>query len=92
MKQKNKNFYLAATTLIGTIIGAGIFGIPYVVYQSGIILGVVYLLVLGFITILIHLLYGEIVLRTEAKHRLVGYAEKYLGQGAKSFLTLSLII
>lgn len=91
MKKNNKNFYFALATLIGTIIGAGIFGLPYVFYHSGIFLGVIYLLVLGFITMLIHLLYGEIILRTDKIHRLVGYGEKYLGQPAKMILTLSLI-
>ncbi|MFH0819569.1 MAG: aromatic amino acid transport family protein [bacterium] len=89
MRIYNKNFYFALSTLIGTIIGAGIFGLPYAIYQSGIFLGLVYLLVLGFIMIIIHLLYGEVVLRTEKTHRLVGYGEKYLGEPAKMVLTLS---
>ena len=78
-----KNFILATSTLIGTIIGVGMFGLPYAAAQAGWGLTLVYLLVLGAVVTLMHLIYGEIVLRTQAKHRLVGYAEVYLGRSGK---------
>jgi amino acid permease len=31
----NKRFYEATATLIGTVVGVGIFGVPYVVAKSG---------------------------------------------------------
>lgn len=87
MFQKNSIF--ALTILTGTIIGAGIFAIPYVVSKSGIIPGIFYLLLLGFVVLLIHLFFGEIVLRTKEKHRLPGFAQKYLGNWGKSLATFS---
>lgn len=87
MFQKNSIF--ALTILTGTIIGAGIFAIPYVVSKSGIIPGIFYLLLLGFVVLLIHLFFGEIVLRTKEKHRLPGFAQKYLGNRGKSLATFS---
>ncbi len=85
----SKNFFYATATLIGTIVGAGMFGIPYVVAQSGFLIGAIFLFVLTIITLLIHLIWGEIVCRTKEKHRLVGYAEKYLGKQGKIIVTLS---
>ena len=37
-----KNFLFALSTLIGTIVGAGVFGIPYVIAKSGIVPGFFY--------------------------------------------------
>jgi len=79
----NKNFFYAVSTLIGTSIGAGIFGLPYVIAHAGFLPGVFMLIFLDAIILLINLIYGEITLRTEKKHRLVGYAEKYLGKNGK---------
>lgn len=88
---RDKTSLLASASLIGTIIGAGVFGIPYVMAKSGVLFCLFYFLVLGIIVFLIHLFFGEIVLRTKEKHRLVGYAEKYLGRRAKILVTFSTI-
>ena len=87
----NKNFFYAIAVLIGTIVGAGIFGIPFVAAQSGFLIGAVFLIVLTGVSLLIHLIYGEIVCRTKEKHRLVGYAEYYLGKKGKVVITFSVL-
>lgn len=78
-----KNFLFAVATLMGTIVGLGMFGIPYVASKAGFFVGVIYLLVLGLVMMLVHLIIGEIVERTKEKHRLTGYIEKYLGIQSK---------
>jgi len=88
---KNKNFVFALTILISTIVGAGIFGIPYVVSKSGVVPGFFYFLILGGAALLVHLLFGEIVLRNEGKYRMIGYAQKYFGKGGKLLIAVSLI-
>lgn len=85
---KNYQMLCAVAVLIGTIVGAGAFGLPFVMAQAGWSLGLFYLIILTGVVILIHLVYGEIVLRTGQDHRLVGYAAKYLGPRAKIFTTL----
>ncbi len=77
--------------MVGPIIGAGIFGIPFVVAKSGVIPGIFYFVVLTFVVVLLHLFFGEICLRTEGKHRLVGYAQIYLGIWGKVFASLVLL-
>ena len=81
----------AVATLVGCIIGAGIFGIPYVVAKAGILAGIINIVVLGTVILFINLYVGEIALRTKKTHQLVGYVEKYLGQTGKIIMTLSAV-
>lgn len=87
----NKSYY-AVFTLVGTIIGAGIFGLPYIAAKTGIVPTIVYLIFLSAVTVLLHLLYGETVLRTNGNRRLVGYAGLYLGRWGKRMASFSVII
>lgn len=89
---KNKNFLFAISVLMGTMVGAGIFGIPYIIAGSGIIPGFFYFLILGGAVLLLHLFFGEIVLRTKEKHYLPGFAQKYLGEKGKILVTISTIL
>ncbi|MCK5321326.1 amino acid permease, partial [Candidatus Pacearchaeota archaeon] len=79
----NKKFWATTFTLTGTIIGAGILGIPYVFAQSGFFAGLFWLVVLGAVMIFVNLTLSEITLRTKGRHQLSGYAEKYLGPWGK---------
>jgi tyrosine-specific transport protein len=88
---KNKGL-LALAILVGTIVGAGIFGIPYVISKSGIIPGFFYFFVLGGAVLLIHLLFGEVVLRTKENFRLIGFGQKYLGKWGKVFILASVTV
>lgn len=85
-------FYYAVFTLVGTIIGAGIFGLPYIAAKTGIVSTMVYLIFLSAVMTLLHLLYGETVLRTNGNRRLVGYAGLYLGIWGKRMASFSVII
>jgi len=71
---------LALSTLVGTIVGVGIFGLPYAFVRSGYLVGVGYLAVLGCVMLVLHLIYGEVILRTEKNMRFFGYARWYLGK------------
>lgn len=87
-KKRNKhNSRLASleaiATITGTTIGAGFLGIPYVVAKSGFLIGVIHIIILGFMIILTNLMIGETMLRTKQFHQLPGYVEKYLGKKAK---------
>ncbi len=75
---------LRATALLtGTVIGAGVLGIPYAVAQSGFLTGLLTIVLIGLAMLLLHLMYGEVTLRTSGNHQFPGYAEKYLGKWAK---------
>ena len=83
---------LALSTYCGTIIGVGLFGLPYVTEKIGFLPIIFYFLFLGFVAIIIHLIFGEVILRTKGQHRLPGYAEIYLGKRWKIFSSISGII
>lgn len=85
-------FYESIATLTGCVIGAGVLGIPYVVVRAGFWTGMLVIVAVGFAVLLLHLLMGEISLRSSKPHQLAGYAEKYLGKPGKYLMSASMII
>ncbi|HEY4474930.1 MAG TPA: aromatic amino acid transport family protein, partial [Candidatus Paceibacterota bacterium] len=86
---KNKNFLYATSSLVGTMVGVGIFGIPFAFSKAGFWVGFLFLVFIGFITFLLNLMYGEVVLRTHDSHQITGYTEKYLGPWFKRMIFFS---
>jgi tyrosine-specific transport protein len=72
--------------LSGSIIGAGILGLPYAFSRSGFFVGMLWTLFLASIIIYLNLALGEVSLRTKGRHHLIGYAEKYLGKAGKRIM------
>lgn len=79
MDSLKKKFWISTSVLIGTCIGAGVLGIPYVAAQAGFFVALAYILLIGAIILLVNLYLGEISLRTKGDHQLIGYTQKYLG-------------
>jgi len=86
-----KKYFSAISILTGTIIGAGMFGIPYVVSRVGFSIGILYLVLLGIVVTLVTLAFGEIVARTKKRFQMTGYAKKYLGSWGQGLMSFSLI-
>ncbi|MEK7203531.1 MAG: aromatic amino acid transport family protein [Patescibacteria group bacterium] len=77
----NKNFLYSASILIGTIVGVGIFGIPFSFAKAGFLTGFLFLVFVGLLSLAVNLIFGEIVLRTKEVHQFTGYARIYLNKG-----------
>lgn len=75
-----KRFFTAVSVLIGTCIGAGFLGIPYVASKVGFLVALAYIIFLGLVILLVNLYLGEISLRTKEEHQIAGYARTYLGR------------
>ncbi len=73
------NFIKSLAVFLGTVIGVGIFSLPYVTFKAGFFVVLLFFLVMGFVVIVISFILGEIALGTQGIHRLPGYVEKYLG-------------
>ncbi|GAI14239.1 unnamed protein product, partial [marine sediment metagenome] len=82
----------ATAVLIGTVIGAGIFGLPYAFAKVGYIPGLFYLLVFAVVFLITNLCYGEVVLRTKDELEMPGYVQRYLGKWGKWLIAISLIL
>ncbi|MBW3015126.1 hypothetical protein KY330_01775 [Candidatus Woesearchaeota archaeon] len=89
---KNRLVYQAVATLMGTVIGAGVLGIPYVVGQSGYLVGLFWAILLGVGVLVLNLYLGEVILRTKGFHQLTGYCERYLGKKGKLVMAISMLI
>lgn len=88
----NKNFWYSVAVLIGTVIGAGIFGLPYAVAKIGFWGGVFYLVLVGLLVHTVNRAYAEVILRTKDQMQMAGYAHKYLGKSGKYLIVLSLVL
>lgn len=86
-----KSIIPAVAVLIGTTIGAGFLGIPYVISKSGFFPGFFLLIVIALFMLVMKLYLGEIILRTNGNHQLAGYAEKYLGKKGKVLMFFSMV-
>ncbi len=77
---------------MGTIIGAGVFSLPFIFSKVGIFVGLFYLIALSVVSFGIHLMYADIIVRTnESHHRFPGYAKIYLGEKAEWLSSLIVI-
>lgn len=72
-----KNYLYAISSLAGTVIGGGIFAVPYVVSKAGLLGVVIFFPLLIFVQYLLHKIYAEVVLSTKQMHRLPGYVGVY---------------
>jgi len=85
-------FLKALAVFTGTIIGVGIFGLPYAASKAGFFIVLAFFLVITVVSIFNHLIYGEVSLGTKGFHRLPGYTEKYLGRRWKIVAFSSVVV
>jgi len=69
--------------LASTIIGAGMFALPYLFARAGVLAGTAYLVIFGFAFCIVHLMYADILRREDSKLIFPGIARKYLGRGGE---------
>mgnify|MGYP001608999032 FL=1 len=82
--EKRKIFLYSVSILIGTIVGVGVFGIPFAFAKAGFLTGLLFLVFIGALSLSVNLIFGEIVLRTGGLHQFIGYAGIYLGKWGKT--------
>ena len=83
---------LAIFTLSGTIIGVGLFSLPYITSKVGFWVMLGYFLGLGALVILIHYLFAIVAIKTPDFLRLPGFAKIYLGNGGEKVAFVSTIL
>ncbi|MBI2024985.1 MAG: amino acid permease [Candidatus Harrisonbacteria bacterium] len=75
-----KNFILSTSILAGTIIGAGVFSLPYLFKSAGLSIGFFYLALAAAVYIAVYFMYADVVSKTKGDHRFVGYTRIHLGE------------
>lgn len=87
MKSVGK-FWRSAQPLVGSVIGVGIFGLPFVFAQAGFLIGLGHIVVIGLVALVVLLAYADIIINTSGHSRLTGVVEKYMGKGWASVATI----
>ncbi|MDP3947432.1 MAG: aromatic amino acid transport family protein [bacterium] len=88
-----RHYVLPVSLLSGTIIGAGVFSLPFVFTAGGWLTALGYLAAFGGVFVLIHLMYADVMFSTDnAAHDFVGYARRYLGAWAGRIAFLMTVV
>lgn len=85
-------FLKALAIFLGTVIGVGIFALPFMALKAGFFIVVCYFLFMALIAISINLIYGQVILGSEKVHRLPGYVGEYLGEKWKKITFLVIAV
>src|SRR3989344_1472370 len=88
----NRKFFYAAAVLVGSMVGVGVFGLPYTFARTGFWVGFSVLIIVMVTTLLTDLMYGEVSLRTGEKHQLLGYSRIYLDQIFQKLIFFSSVL
>jgi amino acid permease len=75
-----REYIFPISMLSGTIIGVGLFSLPYITLKVGFWVILLYFLFLGGVTVLLHLIFAELSLKTPDFKRFPGFAKIYLGK------------
>jgi amino acid permease len=86
------NYFLAVSTLVGTVIGAGIFALPILVYSSGVWPFFILIVILGVFQYFFNKMYAATILSTKKDHRIPGYVEEYAGRKYKRLVAFFCLI
>ncbi len=91
LKNLFKNYIYPVATLAGSIIGVGFLSLPYITLKVGIWPMLFYFIALTALVIFIHVIFGEISLKTPDYKRFPGFVGFYLGRWPQ-IITLIIMI
>ncbi len=88
----SKAFLLSSAQLMGGVIGAGIFSLPFLLSKAGWLPFLVAIAVFGVTAIFVHLFFAEVVLRTKKVGTLSMYTKKYLNQPTGTIVSIITVL
>lgn len=77
------SFLRAVGVMVGSIVGVGIFGLPYVFARSGYLIGFIELVLLVGVMTAVFLMYADVTSQVRGSHRFISYMEALLGPRAR---------
>ena len=87
-----KNYVYPVSILSGSIIGVGFLSLPYVASKVGIWLMIFYMVALTALVATIHVILGEIALKTPDFKRWPGFVGFYFGDWAKRIILIPIVL
>lgn len=91
MEEHNRILWQGARPLIGTVVGVGIFGLPYVFSQAGFLVGTLELLLVATLTLLVLYVYSDLLSIEQSRLPFVSVVGKHLGPIGKFFAAVSFL-
>ncbi|MEK7133127.1 MAG: aromatic amino acid transport family protein [Patescibacteria group bacterium] len=91
-KSKISLYLQSVGLLMGMILGAGIFALPFVFSRAGIFWGLLHFIIALFLVIILNFFYAEAAFLTAGRHRFTGYVKMYLGKSASHLAFLVTIL
>ncbi len=88
----NRDFLLAVSLLAGTIIGAGIFSLPYFFNLLGLFWGIVYLIFFMFFYYFVHLMYLKVLSLEKEEHQIFYLLHKYFSFKKANFISFLIFL
>jgi len=86
------DFARGLAVLMGTIIGVGIFGLPFAARQAGFFTSFFYFIILACLVAWVHCIYARIILEGKNSYHLPGYVGYYLGKYWKNIIFIIIFI
>jgi tyrosine-specific transport protein len=92
LSKRTVSYYEAIAIMIGTIIGAGVLGLPYVIVKVGFGVGLLLMVTVGVVLGVLHLMLGEVVMRTREPLQLIGLTKLYLGRKVAAVMSFTYLV
>ena len=92
VKDLFKNYIYPIATLAGSIIGVGFLSLPYITVRVGVWPVLFYFAVLVGLVLYLHVIFGNICLKTPDHKRFPGFVGFYLGSVAKKITVVSILL
>ncbi|OGF26184.1 hypothetical protein A2331_01895 [Candidatus Falkowbacteria bacterium RIFOXYB2_FULL_34_18] len=90
--KRSKNYYRAIAVMVGYIVGVGMFGLPFLTVKAGVFSFFIFLVSLGLVQYLLHIVYANLIIETPGFHRMPGYVGIYMGKGGKISVFIAKLI
>ncbi|HBU07275.1 MAG TPA: hypothetical protein DEB09_04285 [Candidatus Magasanikbacteria bacterium] len=85
--KKELTLFQSVAMIVAGTIGAGVLGIPYAIAKVGSLVGLIYIIAIGFLAMALNLMIGEIAVRTNGDFQFAGLSRKYLGRFGQVIMT-----
>ncbi|MDD3072677.1 MAG: aromatic amino acid transport family protein [Candidatus Pacebacteria bacterium] len=84
-------FIYGVSVISGTIIGIGLFALPYIAMKAGFFVVLGYFFILFPVAVIVHYFFAELALNTPDFKRLPGFVKIYLGKKTEKFSQIVII-